>query len=98
VGLYILKIFSEVIYTHNIKLSKNNFGETLKELNLKLSNMSCQMCIKTIKNLLSDLNGIINVDINLKDNTGIITYDENILNEKDILKNEAFELYPAKKV
>lgn len=56
------------------------------------------MCIKTIKNLLSDLNGIINVDINLKDNTGIITYDENILNEKDILKNEAFELYPAKKV
>lgn len=67
----------------------------MKELKLKISGMSCQMCVKTIKNLLSELEGIITVDIDLENGKGIITYDENILNEEKILKNEAFELYPA---
>ncbi|ABO34738.1 Heavy metal transport/detoxification protein [Methanococcus maripaludis C5] len=70
----------------------------MKELKLKISGMSCQMCVKTIKNLLSELEGIITVDIDLENGKGIITYDENILNEEKILKNEAFELYPAEKL
>ncbi|MBA2857867.1 copper chaperone CopZ [Methanococcus maripaludis] len=70
----------------------------MEELKLKISGMSCQMCVKTIKNLLSELEGIINVDIDLEVGLGIITYDEKILNEEEILKNEAFELYPAEKL
>jgi copper chaperone CopZ len=68
------------------------------ELKLKISGMSCKMCVKTIKNLLSELEGIISVEIDLKAGTGIVTYDENMLNEEEILKNEAFELYPAEKL
>ncbi|MDK2929131.1 MAG: copper chaperone [Methanococcus sp.] len=56
------------------------------------------MCVKTIKNLLSELEGIINVDIDLEAGLGTVTYDEKILNEEEILKNEAFELYPAEKL
>ncbi|MBA2862190.1 heavy-metal-associated domain-containing protein [Methanococcus maripaludis] len=70
----------------------------MKELKLKISGMSCQMCVKTIKNLLSELEGIINIVINLQDGIGIITYDEKIVTEKEILKNEAFELYLAEKI
>ncbi|WP_459201028.1 heavy-metal-associated domain-containing protein [Methanococcus sp. CF] len=68
------------------------------ELKLKISGMSCQMCVKTIKNLLSELEGIISVEIDLKAGTGIVNYDENMLNEEEILKNEAFELYHAEKI
>ncbi|AEK20194.1 heavy metal transport/detoxification protein [Methanococcus maripaludis X1] len=70
----------------------------MEELKLKISGMSCQMCVKTIKNLLSELEGIINVDIDLEAGLGIITYDEKILNGEEILKNEAFELYHAEKI
>ncbi|CAF30720.1 heavy-metal transport ATPase related protein [Methanococcus maripaludis S2] len=70
----------------------------MEELKLKISGMSCQMCVKTIKNLLSELEGIINVDIDLEAGLGTVTYDEKILNEEEILKNEAFELYPAEKL
>lgn len=70
----------------------------MKELKLKITGMSCQMCVKTIKNLLSEVNGIINVDIDLEKGLGIIKYDEQKLTESSILKNEAFELYPSKKI
>ncbi|AEF95991.1 heavy-metal-associated domain-containing protein [Methanotorris igneus] len=70
----------------------------MKELKLKIEGMSCGMCVNTIKRLLSELDGIINVDINLEEGIGIIKYDEEKINEDEILKNEAFELYPAKKI
>jgi len=70
----------------------------MKELKLKINGMSCQMCVKTIKNLLSEVKGIINVDIDLEKGLGIITYDEKIVTEEEILKNEAFELYPSEKL
>uniref|UniRef100_A9AAE7 Heavy metal transport/detoxification protein n=1 Tax=Methanococcus maripaludis (strain C6 / ATCC BAA-1332) TaxID=444158 RepID=A9AAE7_METM6 len=70
----------------------------MKELKLKISGMSCQMCVKTIESLLNELEGILNIDIDLKKGTGIIAYDESMLNEEKILKNEAFELYPAEKI
>jgi len=70
----------------------------MKELKLKINGMSCNMCVKTIKNLLSELDGIIDVDIDLEEGVGIIKYDENIITENDILNNEAFELYPAEKI
>ncbi|ABR55891.1 heavy-metal-associated domain-containing protein [Methanococcus aeolicus] len=70
----------------------------MKELKLKIEGMSCNMCVKTIKNLLSELDGIIEVDINLEDGIGIIKYDENKITENKILNNEAFELYSAEKI
>ena len=73
-------------------------GDAMKELKLKIRGMSCNMCVKTIKNLLSELDGIIDVDIDLEGGTGIIKYDENKITENDILNNEAFELYPAEKI
>jgi len=70
----------------------------LKELKLKITGMSCQMCVKTIKNLLSEMDGIISVDIDLEKGLGLIKYDEQKINESTILKNEAFELYPSTKI
>ncbi|AEH06026.1 heavy-metal-associated domain-containing protein [Methanothermococcus okinawensis] len=70
----------------------------MKELKLKISGMSCNMCVKSIKNLLSELDGIIDVGIDLEGGIGIIKYDENIITENDILNSEAFELYPAEKI
>jgi len=70
----------------------------LKELKLKITGMSCQMCVKTIKNLLSEMDGIIGVDIDLEKGFGLIKYDEQKLTESTILKNEAFELYPSTKI
>ncbi|MDK2988386.1 MAG: copper chaperone [Methanothermococcus sp.] len=56
------------------------------------------MCVNTIKGLLSEVDGIIDVDINLEKGIGVIKYDENKITEDEILKNEAFELYPAEKI
>lgn len=70
----------------------------MKELKLKITGMSCQMCVKTIKNLLSEMDGIIGVDIDLEKGFGLIKYDEQKLTESTILKNEAFELYPSTKI
>ena len=56
------------------------------------------MCVKTIKNLLSEMDGIISVDIDLEKGLGLIKYDEQKINESTILKNEAFELYPSTKI
>ncbi|MDK2790128.1 MAG: copper chaperone [Methanothermococcus sp.] len=70
----------------------------MKELELKISGMSCHMCVNTIKGLLSEVDGIIDVDINLEKGIGVIKYDENKITEDEILKNEAFELYPAEKI
>jgi copper chaperone len=70
----------------------------MKELKLKIEGMSCDMCVNTIKRLLSELDGIIDVDINLEEGIGIVKYDEEKINEDEILKSEAFELYPAKKI
>lgn len=90
----------EVLYscTIIIYLIKFCVVNRMEELKLKITGMSCQMCVKTIKNLLSELEGVINVDIDLEAGIGIITYDEKIVNEEEILKNEAFELYPAEKL
>lgn len=60
--------------------------------------MSCHMCVNTVKGLLSEVDGIIDVDINLEKGIGVIKYDENKITEDEILKNEAFELYPAEKI
>ena len=70
----------------------------MKELKLKIEGISCDMCVNTIKRLLSELDGIIDVDINLEEGIGIVKYDEEKINEDEILKSEAFELYPAKKI
>lgn len=56
------------------------------------------MCVNTIKGLLSEVDGIIDVDIILEKGIGVIKYDENKITEDEILKNEAFELYPAEKI
>ncbi|EHP83984.1 heavy-metal-associated domain-containing protein [Methanotorris formicicus] len=50
----------------------------MKELKLKIEGMSCDMCVNTIKRLLSELDGIIDVDINLEEGIGVLQTWSNI--------------------
>lgn len=39
---------------------------------LKIEGMTCNHCVRTVSDILSEVVGVENVDVNLKDNTAIV--------------------------
>lgn len=52
----------------------------MKEIDLKVSGMTCQHCVKTVKEAFRTIDGLINVDIDLDDGMAYLEIDEHVFN------------------
>ena len=63
---------------------------------IKIDNLSCGHCVKTVTNRLESIEGIQNVNVVLETSTLTLEHDENIT--RDIIVNELDEIgYPEHK-
>jgi len=60
--------------------------ENKKKAELKITGMTCATCVKTIEKSVSNLDGIIDVKLNLGNEVGTVEYDSKKLNLVDIEK------------
>lgn len=68
----------------------------MKDITIKISNMTCNGCIKSIKeNISSKLESI---DIDLITKIGKLQYDENTISEEEILRYLDLFGYPSEKI
>ncbi|MEN3046989.1 MAG: heavy metal translocating P-type ATPase [Candidatus Hydrothermales bacterium] len=58
-----------------------------KELKIKIGGMHCASCAKNIENSLKNLRGILNVNVNLLQETATVTLEERLIKIEDIKKN-----------
>ncbi|MFU8786243.1 MAG: heavy metal translocating P-type ATPase, partial [Candidatus Izemoplasmataceae bacterium] len=58
----------------------------MKTIKLKISDMSCASCVNNIESILNKQEAIEKTVINLMNDTGVVTYDETILDEEKIIK------------
>ncbi|MFH5881759.1 heavy metal translocating P-type ATPase [Liberiplasma polymorphum] len=58
----------------------------MKTIKLKISDMSCASCVNNIESTLNKQEAIEKTVINLMNDTGVVTYDETILDEEKIIK------------
>lgn len=57
-----------------------------REITLKISGMSCAMCVRSVENALRTLNGVKYVSVNLNSETALIRYDPGVVNLKKIIE------------
>ena len=65
-------------------------------LEIDISRMHCESCVKILTESLTDLEGVVNVDISLKDNKGKIIFENSLINSNNILDTIEKEGYGAK--
>jgi copper ion binding protein len=46
-----------------------------KKAELTVEGMSCQHCVARVKNALSSVSGVLNVDVSLEDKRAVVEYD-----------------------
>lgn len=63
-----------------------NSKENKKKAKLKITGMTCATCVRTIEKSVSNLDGIVDVKLNLGNETGTVEYDSKKLNLVDIEK------------
>jgi Cu+-exporting ATPase len=63
-----------------------NSKENKKKAELKITGMTCATCVRTIEKSVSNLDGIIDVKLNLGNETGTVEYDSKKLNLVNIEK------------
>ncbi|SJZ47919.1 Cu+-exporting ATPase [Cetobacterium ceti] len=72
------------------KLTDLGYGvkeiKDLKEVNLKIEGMHCQSCVSLIEKMIPKLKGVKSINVNLATETGMVTYDSEIIKLSEILK------------
>src|SRR5512138_267637 len=58
--------------------------ETLSQLTLPISGMSCASCVSHVEGALKELLGVSNVVVNLATNKATLTYDPQLVNLEDM--------------
>jgi copper chaperone len=67
----------------------------MEKVILEVNGMSCEHCVKAIKNSLSEIDGIEKVDISLEEGTVTVEYDTSkveIENIKNIIEDAGYEV------
>ena len=64
-------------------MSKNT---RMKQVNLKITGMTCAMCVQAVEKALSKLDGVSSVNVNLANETATIEYNEQIISIEDLEK------------
>lgn len=68
----------------------------MKSVTININGMSCNHCTSSVKNAISELEGINSVTVSLEDKNTIVEYDESKLNTNKIIeaiKELEFEAY-----
>ncbi|MBN1431979.1 MAG: heavy metal translocating P-type ATPase [Methanomicrobiaceae archaeon] len=55
-------------------IRKNGYGVSLGKKTIKIGGMHCVACVSTVKNALEDIEGVFSADVNLIDNSAVISY------------------------
>ena len=66
----------------------------MQKTKLKIGGMSCEHCVKTVKDALTALEGVQRVKINLRKGEAVVRFDElsvNPVNLKDAITEAGFE-------
>lgn len=56
----------------------------MTRLTLTIEGMTCQGCVKSVQNAISDLNGVQNVTVDLATKQAVIDYDDTVLDKTQI--------------
>ena len=67
----------------------------MQKTKLKISGMSCQHCVKTVKNALTALEGVQSAKVNLRKGEAVVRFDEmyvNPVNLTDAITQVGFEV------
>ena len=67
----------------------------MKKVKFEVIGMTCSSCSSHVDRAVSKVHGVKKVNVNLLSNSMIVEYDENILNEKDIIKSVVDAGYDA---
>jgi len=70
-------------------IRKSGFGVSHTEKKVKIGGMHCAACVSTVKNALENVDGVISADVNLIDNSAVISYEDDIAGSGDF--REAIE-------
>src|SRR5665811_135780 len=65
-------------------------------LEIDISGMHCESCVQLITESLTELEGVLSVDISLKDNKGKVIFENSIISSNNILDTIKKEGYGAK--
>ena len=66
----------------------------MQKTKLKISGMSCQHCVKTVKDALTALDGVQSAKVNLRKGEAVVRFDElsvNPVNLRDAITQAGFE-------
>ena len=66
----------------------------MQKTKLKISGMSCQHCVKTVKDALTALEGVQSAKVNLRKGEAVVRFDElsvNAVNLRDAITQAGFE-------
>ncbi len=61
----------------------------------RVEGMSCEHCVRAVKNAVEDLEGAVSAKVELSAKTAEVEYDENILDKKNIIEAIKEEGYDA---
>ncbi|MGD9380646.1 MAG: heavy metal-associated domain-containing protein, partial [candidate division WOR-3 bacterium] len=60
--------------------------DSISKASIKISGMTCAMCVETIKKALARIKGVRNVTVNLGNETALVEYDSDLTNIKELQK------------
>ncbi len=61
-----------------------------KKVKLRIYGMTCDDCVSKVTNSLKQQNGVLDVNVSLKDGTGHVVIDSEKINQEALLKNRVF--------
>ncbi len=68
----------------------------MKKTDLNIVGMHCASCVMLINDALTETKGVISAKVDLKKNNAVISYDEKLLDEKQLVKIIEAEGYKVK--
>jgi len=68
-------------------------GDNMKKVELKIKGMHCRSCVMIVSDALTDVKGVKSADVNLEHNMAVISYDEKVATEKQLISAVETEGY-----
>lgn len=69
----------------------------MQTMKLNIDGMTCQGCVRSVKQALQSLKGVDNVAVDLAQGTAVIDYQENTVNQQqciEAIENAGFDVIP----
>ena len=82
-----LKVKKNILYN---LLNSHQYDIMNQEVKLRIYGMTCEDCVATITRGLEEQPGVLDVNVSLKNGTGIVKVNLDEINPKDLLKNKVF--------